>query len=260
MKKIIGLVILAAALYLSAAASATVVSARFTFDDGSAVAGKVMLYRIATPADTLVGTYVLDKQGRTSSDIILDPTATYHAQLVSTNGTVLQQVWTASVSSVISSAALQMLPTGEIDVVLAKADSSIKQVQFVQTTLPETKFASCVSNPPARTVGTSDTGGGLVVGYILTGQTLDCQINVPAQGSYPLNVRAESPHNTAKVHFEYPVGTTVGNQVTVTATIPHWGASDAYQTFSAGSAELPAGTITLRLVVDQQGLNLNWFN
>jgi hypothetical protein len=259
MKRIIGLGILAA-LFLSATANATVVSARFIFDDGSAVTGKVMLYRVATPADTLVGTYVLDTRGHVSSDIALDPTATYHAQLVSTNGTVLQQVWTASVSSVIASAALQMLPTGEIDVTLAKADSSVKQVQFVQTTLPETKFASCVSNPPARTVETTDTGGGLAVGSILTGQTFSCQVNIPAQGSYPLNVRAESPRNTAKIHFEYPVGTTVGNQVTVTATIPRWGDPDAYQTFSAGSAALPAGTITLRIVVDQQGLNLNWFN
>lgn len=259
MKRMLGLVTLAA-LCLCTTASATVVSARFTFDDGSAVTGNLMLYRVATPADTLVGTYALNAQGYVSSDIAVDPTATYHAQLVSANGTLLQEVWTTSLPSAIASAVLQMLPTGEIDVVLAKADGSVKSAQFVQETLPNTKFTSCASNPPAKTGGTLDTGGGLVVGYILAGQTFDCQVNVPTQGSYPLNVRAESPYNTAKIHFEYPVGTKVGNEVTVTATIPGWSSGDAYQTFPAGSATLPAGIITIRLVVDQWGLNLNWFN
>ena len=184
MKRMLGFLILAT-LCLYTRANATVVSARFTFDDGSAVTGNVMLYRVATPADTLVGTYALDAQGHVSSDIAVDPTATYHAQLVSASGTLLQQVWTASVSSAIASAALQMLPTGEIDVVLAKADDSVKSVQFLQRLCPNTKFASCASTPAAsahQTDGTLDTGGGLVVGYILAGQTFDCQVNCSRSG------------------------------------------------------------------------------
>jgi Carbohydrate binding module (family 35) len=261
MKKILRLVLFTAAYLLAiSSANATEVSARFTFDDGSAVAGQVTLYKVAQPTDTLVGTYVLDSQGRVSSDIALDPTATYHAQLIAPGGNVLQQVWTASLSSTVASLALQMLPTGEIDVVLAKADGSIKSVQFVQMDIPQTQFASCVSTPSARTYRTSDSGGGLAVGYIVNGQTFDCQVSVPAAGSYPLSVRAESPYNSAKLHFEYPVGTPVGNEVSVSATIKSWGSSEIFETFPAGMVALPAGTVTIRIVVDQKGLNLNWFN
>jgi hypothetical protein len=259
MKRILGLVAFAV-LYLPATANATVVTARFTFDDGSAVAGHVMLYQVATPADTLVGTFVLDGQGSVSSNIALDPTATYHAQLVTATGTVLQQVWTTSLPTAIASAILQMLPTGELDVVLAKADGSVKSAQFVQRALTETKFASCGSNPPAATQETQDAGGGLMIGYVVKGQTFDCQMNVPAEGTYPLNIRAESPVNYAKVHFEYPIGTRIGNEVTVTATIPNWSSPQAFQTFSAGSATLPQGAISIRIVVDRAGLNLDWFN
>ena len=268
MKKLIGLVTLAA-LYLSATANATVVSAQFTFDDGSAVAGNVMLYQVAAPTDKLVGTYALDAQGHVSSDIALDPTATYHAQLVSANGTVLQQVWTAPVSSAIASAALQMLAAGEIHVVLAKANGSVTNVQFVQTTLPQTKFASCKSTPTfssapsPETAITTDAGGGLVAAYIIPGQTFDCLVNVPASGTYPLNIRAETPYTDGQVHFEYPIGTKIGSEVTMTPTIPGWGQGDIYQTFSAGAATLPAGTINIRLVVDSDSkwvFNLNWFN
>lgn len=258
-----------ATLCLYTRANATIVSARFTFDDGSAVAGNVMLYRVATPADALVGTYALDAQGHVSSDIALDPTATYHAQLVSASGTLLQQVWTASVSNAIASAALQMLPSGEIDVVLAKADDSVKSVQFVQLALPQTKFASCLSTPAfgsapnPTTATTTDAGGGLVAAYILPGQTFDCPVNIANPGTYPLNVRAETPFTNVQLHFEYPVGTKIGGEVTLTPTISAWGQSDTYQTFAAGTAALPAGQISIRLVVDtpsKWALNLNWFN
>ena len=245
-------------------ARGTLVTARFTFDDGSPVAGSVILYRVATPTDVQVGTYVLDAQGHVSSDVTLDPTARYHAKLVAPNGTDLQDVWTVNAPSALASAALTMLPTGEIDVVLAKADSSVKSAQFVPfpvapVALPQMKFASCTSTPAGTTGTTTDAGGGLVEGYIVKGQIFDCQVQVATAGTYLLDVRAmcgASP--CGSVHFEYPVGTKVGTEAVIPYTGP-WSA-DTYATVSAGSVTLPQGTVHIRIVVDSVYLVLNWFD
>jgi carbohydrate binding protein with CBM6 domain len=245
-----------AVLCLTVKANATVVRARFTFDDGSPVVGKVVLFRVATPADVPMGTYTLDAQGRISSDIALDPSANYRAQLIAPGGAVLQQVFSLPMPGAAIAAVLQTLPSGEIEIVLAKADASVKSAQFVPSTLAQTKFASCASNPPAKTAPTPDVGGGLFVGWIVTGQELDCQVQVPVAGNHPLSVRVScGVAFCGTVHFEYPAGTRVGTEVSV----PHTGSWDTYQTLPAGGVSLPAGTVSIRLVVDSVHLNLNWF-
>jgi hypothetical protein len=260
MKKILVLLSVVLLCFVGTA-HGTLVSMKFTFDDGSPVTGNVVLYRVATPADVQIGTYTLDVQGRVSSDIALDPTATYHAKLLAPNGTPLQEVWTVNASSAIVTAAINVLPTGELDVVLSKANSSVKNVQFVPfaLALPQTKFASCTSTPAGTTGPTTDTGGGLVEGYIVAGQTFDCQVQVPAAGNYPLNVRAMCGGSPCgSVHFEYPAGTRVGTA----ASIPYSGpwSADKYTTVSAGSVTLPQGTVRIRVVVDSVYLALNWFD
>lgn len=257
MKKL--LVLLSVALFwLAGSAMGTQVSMKFTYDDGSAVAGTIVLYQVATPADLQIGTYTLDSSGRVSANVALNPAAAYHAKLVAPNGTAMQEFWTINASSSIVNAALSILPTGEVDVVLLKSNSTVKTVQFVAFALPQIKISSCVSTPAARTGPTNDTGGGLVVGYIAAGQTFDCQMSVPSAGSYALNLRAASGSSSGgAVHFEYPAGTRVGNEVSVPFTGSNW---DTYQTLSAGTITLPQGTVTVRLVVDTAGLNLNWFN
>jgi hypothetical protein len=135
MKKIL-IALSTAVLCLAATANATIVTARFTFDDGSPIAGKVVLFRVGTPNDLQVGTYILDAQGRVSNDIVLDPSAHYRAQLVAPDGTVLQEIWSLPIPTTSAAAIFQALPAGEIDIVLAKADASVKSAQFVPSTLP----------------------------------------------------------------------------------------------------------------------------
>src|SRR5260370_2575831 len=149
MKKI--LVLLSVVLLcLVGTANGTMVSMKFTFDDGSAVAGNVVLYRVASPADVQIGTYALDAKGHVASGLTLDPAATYHAKLLSPNGTLLQEVWTVNVSSAMFTAALNTLPTGELDVVLSKTDSSIKNLQFVPFSMapPQTNSTPSPITPP----------------------------------------------------------------------------------------------------------------
>jgi hypothetical protein len=118
-------------LCLATSAGATGFTARFTFDDGSPVAGKVVILRIDTPADVVVGSYLLDAQGFVSSDIDVDPAANYRAQLIAPEGNIIQEVWTLSPSSSLVSAVLAVMGSGEVDVVLLKNDQSIKSVVFV---------------------------------------------------------------------------------------------------------------------------------
>lgn len=117
-------------LCFSTAASATVLTARFTFDDGSPVAGTVMLLRAAAPQDVVIGRYQLDSQGFVSTDITIDPTANYRAQLLGLDGSLLQEVWTVSPSSEFVLAGLAALGSGEVDIVLGKTDNSVKSVLF----------------------------------------------------------------------------------------------------------------------------------
>jgi hypothetical protein len=91
---------------------------------------------VGTPNDLQVGIYILDAQGRVSNDIVLDPSAHYRAQLVAPDGTVLQEVWSLPIPITSAAAIFQALPAGEIDIVLAKADASVKSAQFVPSTLP----------------------------------------------------------------------------------------------------------------------------
>lgn len=130
MKKLFVLLFLGI-LSLATAAHATVLTARFSFEDGSPVTGQIVIFRVATPSDEVVGTYRINEQGYVSSDITLEPTANYRAQLVAPNGTILQELWTISPSSAIVAAALEMLGSGEVDVVLTHTGRRVKSVVFV---------------------------------------------------------------------------------------------------------------------------------
>src|SRR5260370_41688837 len=72
----------------SARAQTTQITAKFSYDDGTAVAGSVSLFRVGPP-DVLMGNYPFDSQGRFSSAIALDPAAQYRGLLLGPGGTSL---------------------------------------------------------------------------------------------------------------------------------------------------------------------------
>src|SRR5260370_18513432 len=119
--------------------------------------------------------------------------------------------------------------------------------------LPQTNFASCTSTPAGTPGAPTGTGGGLVEGFVVAGQTFDCQVQVPVAGTYPLDVRAMcGASSCGSVHFEYPAGTRVGTVANIPYTGP-WSA-DKYATVSAGTVALPQGPLKIPVGLDRQYL------
>ena len=103
-------------------------------------------------------------------------------------------------------------------------------------------------------VRSSDSaGGGYVVNYFQTGEWLAYTINVPADGTYDIAIRAANRGMTgAGFHAEID-----GVDVTGKVNVPSTGAWSAFQWFSKTGVSLRAGTHVLKIVADQQYFDVN---
>lgn len=104
-----------------------------------------------------------------------------------------------------------------------------------------------------QTETTGDTGGGLNVGWIDSGDWMDYNVNVAAAGNYTAAFRVASPNSGAQFQLRKQDGTILG-----TVSIPQTGGWQAWTTVSA-VVNLPAGTQTLRILsTAAAGWNINW--
>jgi hypothetical protein len=101
-----------------------------------------------------------------------------------------------------------------------------------------------------QTETTSDTGGGLNVGWIDAGDWMDYNVDVNPAGTY-LAYRVASPNTTGT--FDLKKGSTVLGSYTV----PQTGGWQAWTTIS-GKVSLSSGVQTLRIAVTGTGWNINW--
>jgi endoglucanase Acf2 len=102
-----------------------------------------------------------------------------------------------------------------------------------------------------QTEATGDTGGGLNVGFIETGDWMDYSVNVATAGSYTVAFRVASAAGGAQVQLRS------GATVRATANIAATGGWQTYTTLTA-TASLTAGTQTLRIHAATGGFNINW--
>jgi hypothetical protein len=98
---------------------------------------------------------------------------------------------------------------------------------------------------------TSDTGGGQNAGWIDANDWLDYSVNVSTAGSYTVSFRVASGASGGSLQLRS------GSTVLATATIPGTGGWQTWTTVTA-TANLNAGTQTLRLHASTGGYNLNW--
>jgi beta-glucanase (GH16 family) len=108
-----------------------------------------------------------------------------------------------------------------------------------------------------RVETTTDTGGGLNLGYLSEGDWVEYALEVSQAGRYALAVRYASPGGTAGLTVTAPDATPVTTLLT-TAT----GGWQNWATASLGEIHLPAGRSILRVDLEVPGaedLNLNWF-
>jgi hypothetical protein len=102
---------------------------------------------------------------------------------------------------------------------------------------------------------TTDTGGGTDVGWTNTNDWYKYMVNVTSAGTYSINVRAASTSATSTYHVEVD-----GTDVTGTMTVPNTGGWQTYQTLTKTGVSLSAGAHTLRLYINNGGMNFNWLS
>lgn len=104
-----------------------------------------------------------------------------------------------------------------------------------------------------QTETTSDTGGGLNVGWINAGDWLDYSVNVQAAGTYTVEYRVASNASTGQLQLQS------GSTTLATTTVPNTGGWQNWQTATA-SVTLAAGQQTLRIYAGGPDFNINWIN
>jgi chitinase len=106
-----------------------------------------------------------------------------------------------------------------------------------------------------QTEATSDTGGGLNVGYADTGDWMSyANINFPTSGPYLIEYRVASAVNGAVISSDLNAGTIQLGSV----NIPNTGGWQNWQTVSQ-TVNVNAGTYNFGIYIQNSGVNLNWF-
>ncbi|WP_240345257.1 carbohydrate-binding protein [Flavobacterium sp. CLA17] len=105
-----------------------------------------------------------------------------------------------------------------------------------------------------QTEATTDTGGGLNVGYADTGDWMSYSaINFPTSGSYLIEYRVASGVSGAVISSDLSAGTIQLGAV----TIPNTGGWQNWQTVSQ-TVNVNAGTYNFGIYIQSSGVNLNW--
>jgi endonuclease/exonuclease/phosphatase family metal-dependent hydrolase len=99
---------------------------------------------------------------------------------------------------------------------------------------------------------TTDTGGGVNVGWMATGEWLQYTVHATAAGSYRIASRVAG--RPAALRYEID-----GVDVTGEIALPGTAGWQSWTTVTSGAFSLAAGPHTIRVRVATGGLNLNWF-
>jgi beta-glucanase (GH16 family) len=115
----------------------------------------------------------------------------------------------------------------------------------------EAEFYSAMSGVQTET--TTDTGGGLDVGWIDNGDWMDYAVNVATTGNYTVSYRVAALSQQGQIYLQRNGATLATTTVPVTGGWQNW-------TTVSSTVSLTAGTQTLRLLAGASGFNVNWIN
>lgn len=102
-----------------------------------------------------------------------------------------------------------------------------------------------------QTENTTDTGGGMNVGWIDTGDWMDYMINVPVSGVYKVYFRTASQSTAGQIELKIADSTLAAVNVPITGGWQNWQVVNA-------NCNLYKGSKLLRLSMKKGGFNLNW--
>ena len=137
--------------------------------------------------------------------------------------------------------------TGSATVIVTVTQSNVSSLRI--------EAENYVSMYGIQTENTVDVGGGLNVGWQDNGDWMDYHINIPAAGSYMMNIRVASYFSGAQFQVKKGDGS-----ILTTVTVPMTGSFQSWQTVSVPVTLFP-GPQTLRLFTSNAngGWNINWF-
>lgn len=141
---------------------------------------------------------------------------------------------------------------------LGLAGLAFANISLAQLSLPATIQAESYNYMSGvQTETTSDTGGGLNVGYIDNGDWMaysNQTVSIPSTGSYDVQYRVASAGGGGSIRLEESGGATNYGTISVPST-------GGWQTWSTITQRvtLSAGNHTFGLVAATGGFNINWF-
>ncbi|WP_345057239.1 cellulase family glycosylhydrolase [Hymenobacter glaciei] len=106
-----------------------------------------------------------------------------------------------------------------------------------------------------QTQATSDTGGGLNVGWLDPGDWMAYTVNVPTAGTYTIQYRVASPNTGGKLRLEQNAGTTQ----LATITVPNTGGWQNWTTIT-NTVTLNAGVQDIAISAPVGDYNINWWS
>jgi uncharacterized protein YjdB len=181
-----------------------------------------------------------------------------------TNKTIIWRTSNAAIATVSATGLVRSVATGSATISAitqdgAKVANCVVTVSTTQTPAFNLKieaesynFMSGVQNET-----TSDTGGGLNVGYLEANDWMAYHnINIPTTGSYTISYRIASLSGGGRLQLETNSGATVLDPA---FTIPSTGGWQNWQTITR-TVTLTAGNYNLGLNVIAGGFNINWFS
>jgi hypothetical protein len=98
------------------------------------------------------------------------------------------------------------------------------------------------------------TSGGFRVGSIWSGEWLEYDVDVTDQGTYELLIRVSRRGWPRRIRLEVD-----GTNVTGSLTVPDTGSDANWQVIRKSGIALSAGPHTLRLYMEREGFNVDWF-
>ncbi len=103
------------------------------------------------------------------------------------------------------------------------------------------------------TQGTTDTGGGLNVGWTDNGDWTEYKVNVTTAAPYDFTLRVAAASGGGSFHLELD-----GQRISPTTSVSSTNGWQNWVDLKVSNVSLPAGNHTLRLVFDTGGFNINY--
>ena len=92
------------------------------------------------------------------------------------------------------------------------------------------------------------------VGYIRAGEWLAYDLEFSTAADFAVTLRVASWHSERALHLEFD-----GNDISGPLVIPNTGYAQSWTNLTTAPLAFPAGVVTLRIVADDEGFNLNSF-